>query len=832
MKNNSTDIHTSLSLSHNPEHNNQVDLYQSIFTRFPDAIITIDFHGEIIDMNQQLLLLIGYKKEELENQSFPPFISEDKKEETYTFFEKVISGRPVQHYSKLIHKLGHEVPVKITSTPIYENKKVIGIYAIIHDLSEYDRNVRNLTRIKESWFHAESVANIGSWEVNAQSGAITWSDQTYKIFDKKEWINEPLEMEAIFEMTHPEDYELFRNTVYNALETGEEYHLEIRIHTEVHNDKHVYIKGNVVLDDDGEVVRLFGIIQDITKLRNIEQTMEFNQKRLWKIYDSLDLVIWTYDLVNREISFVSKGVENLVNIDRSQVMHENFDWPSFIHPEDVETFLAERKKVFTGKKIKHEYRIITTDGQIKWLEEQAVPVYDHNQKLIRMDCVLIDSTEQKQYQKHMEYISQYDTLTGLRNRHSFEKLIEDKIRKQPDRPFWILYLDLDNFKSINDSFGHGVGDQTLEAVARLTEKLIGDRGIACRLSGDEFVLSIDNLHKGETIEAFAEELKNQLEGTIELTDYQLQVTISIGITQYPPHGKNLNELITNADEALYHVKETGKNDWQIYNQSEDSMGYNRFLLEQDLHVALENDELELHFQPIIKAADSERAIVEALLRWKHPAGGYIPPNVFIPIAEKAGVIQKISQWVLEQACLTIKEFQSNYGKDLRISINISPQRFLRSTFKKSVIETLKKYDVSSESFIFEITETTFIQNPDIVTKIMKDMNEVGIRFALDDFGTGYSSISHLSMFDIDFLKIDQHFIRDIHQNERHQSILKGIFVITNELDIPVVAEGVETKEELDYLETYGCQFLQGFYFAKPMPKNKLEEYFAPQSTKG
>ncbi|MGP4070961.1 sensor domain-containing protein [Piscibacillus sp. B03] len=798
----------------------QKDLYK----RFPDGIVTVDRTGIIVDTNQQLLDMLCYDREDLVNQHFKPFIVKEFQSETLNYFNRVLTGQSVKHYTSVIHKYGYEVTVRLTSVPIFEQDKVIGMYALVHDLSETERDLNDLFNVKEKLISVQATADIGSWEVDLNTNTIHWSDQVYEIYERPEWREATLDLEGILTLTHPKDYDHFRNTVLQAMEYGTSFELDYRIKTRS-GVRTLHTRGDSILDNQGTPVRLIGIVQDVTKVRGLERDLTINRERLQKIYDSLDMIVCSFNLDNRRLEYVSKGIERMINVEVEQVYQNDFNWETYIHPEDLASFSRNRRQILRGEKVKHEYRITSKTGQIKWVEEQAIPIFDENGNITQIDGVLVDFTERKLHEQEMEFIANHDHLTGLKNRRNFEAHAQKLMSKRKKVPFWLIYLDLDNFKSINDSLGHDIGDQVLTLTATRLNNIIEDRGVCARLNGDEFVILVHQHRDGETIQDIAQRLKVSLERIMLVDEYQLQVTSSIGISHFPTHGNTLNDLINNADRAVHYVKMIGKNSWQIFEDDVEKRTFNDYELEQDLHFAIEKDQLELYLQPILNNQLNQVPLAEALIRWKHPKYGYIPPNVFIPIAEKSGLIHQIDHFVLRQTCETISRWKSRFGTEIAITNNLSPKRFLRHSFKNYVLDTLDYYQVDASQIIFEITETTLIHDYAVVNETINEFREIGFRFALDDFGTGYSSIAHLSLFNIDLLKIDRQFIRDIDQNTKNQAILRGISHFTNELEIPMVAEGIETEDELEFLQTLDCNYYQGFYFKKPCSVGEFEEYY-------
>ena len=461
---------------------------------------------------------------------------------------------------------------------------------------------------------------------------------------------------------------------------------------------------------------------------------------------------------------------------------------------------------------------------IEFKNGTVLECYSQQQKLqssINTVWSFRDVTERQKAQKTITHQAFHDALTGLANRSSFDRKLALALKEscQTQTKLAVLFFDLDHFKTINDTLGHAVGDVLLQKVAERLVNCIREGDTIARWGGDEFTILLPHINSIEDVTAIAERILKALQSPFALEDYHLHVTTSIGIAIYPDCGVDSETLLKNADAALYKAKER-QNNYQYYDRTINSQGEKLFKLGNSLRYALKQQEFALYYQPIVDITTGQIVKMEALLRWQHPALGLISPNVFIPIAEDNGLIVPIGEWVLEQACTQNKYWHKIGLNSLKISVNLSPRQFHEYNLTEKIVNILRRTGLQSSYLELEITETVMIQNKDIAQKIFQKIKKMGISLAMDDFGTGYSSLSYLKQFSFDTLKIDRFFVQNALNNAEDRAIIKAIIDLGRGLDISVVAEGIETKESQDFLQTLGCQYMQGYYFSRPLSAEK------------
>jgi diguanylate cyclase (GGDEF)-like protein/PAS domain S-box-containing protein len=456
----------------------------------------------------------------------------------------------------------------------------------------------------------------------------------------------------------------------------------------------------------------------------------------------------------------------------------------------------------------------------EWLTISIIK--DDNGNVTNFVGVFSDISDQKYAEKQLRYLAHYDSLTGVANRYSLNKRLEGLLQtaEKYHQQLAILFLDLDRFKQVNDALGHNYGDLLLKQVSSRLKGLLKNKDMIARLGGDEFVIVLPNLkHPKEAIH-IAELIIEALSKSFLLDSYEVYVTASIGISLYPIDGVDAETLLKNADKAMYDAKSSGKNQYELYHQEMHQNESRQMLLETYLRKALDRNELYLVYHPIVDAKTFEIVSVEALVRWKQKKLGDIPPSEFIPLAEETGLIIPISEWIIQKACEDLNNMHLS-GSKIRMSINVSALHFNQVGFIKSLQGIFQKTNVSTRHIVLELTESMIMPNAiETVDKLVK-LKQLGIKLSIDDFGTGYSSLSYLNRFPLDTLKIDQSFIKGIAMYKEDNAIVEAIIMMAHRLNLKVVAEGVENKKQYELLKKENCDYIQGYYITKPLPKHKL-----------
>ena len=448
---------------------------------------------------------------------------------------------------------------------------------------------------------------------------------------------------------------------------------------------------------------------------------------------------------------------------------------------------------------------------------------------VALYCVWRDISERKRIETEVLNYANYDQLTGLPNRRLFYDRLEQEVRKakREQQVITLLFIDIDRFKEVNDTLGHDIGDQLLVEAASRIKRCVRDYDTVARLGGDEFTIILSELHDASDIERISQSIIDRLSEPFMLGERESYVSASIGIALYPDDATNLTDLIKHADQAMYKAKNDGRSCFRFFTKAMQETSDMRMQLARDLRIAIAAGQFEVYYQPIIELDTSHIHKAEALLRWKHPEHGFISPADFIPIAEDTGTIHDIGNWVFMQAALQVKKLIAGLGRDFQISINKSPVQFMGADREHNYwIENLDAMGLPGSSIAIEITEGLLMNNDASINDKLLMFSEAGIQVAIDDFGTGYSSLAYLMKYDIDYLKIDQSFTRNLVPDAPEFALCEAIVVMAHKLGLKVIAEGVETEQQRDLLRQISCDYGQGYLISRPVPAGEFEKLLA------
>lgn len=469
---------------------------------------------------------------------------------------------------------------------------------------------------------------------------------------------------------------------------------------------------------------------------------------------------------------------------------------------------------------------VRKDGSTLPIELALSKIFLDGQR--RLIGLIRDISARKQSEKHLQFLANYDGLTALPNRELFRDRLEHAITRtqRNAKLVGILLIDLDRFKTINDTFGHTHGDQLLFSVADQLKRCVRQEDTVARLGGDEFAIIIEGLKQTDLLAKTAQRIVATMTLPFEMQHKEIFLGASVGITVYPTDATSIDHLLKNADTAMYRAKERGGSCYQFFTSDMNRTALERFSIESELHRALERDEFCLYYQPRVDVHSKQATGCEALIRWIHPTKGLIPPDQFIPILEETGLIVAVGEWVLTTACQQTIQWQQQGYSNLRMAVNLSARQFKDQNLVRHVDSVLSNTGLAAANLELEITESLLIDDIDAAIKILQQLHQKGIKISVDDFGTGHSSLGYLKRFAIDTLKLDRSFIRDTPHNPEDTAIVTAIVALARSLHLNVTAEGIETIEQLAFIEQLDCDEAQGFYFSKPLPSSEFESWLA------
>lgn len=588
-------------------------------------------------------------------------------------------------------------------------------------------------------------------------------------------------------------------------------------------EKLIFVDVSPIMSGN-KVVEIVGTVHDVSELRSTQRELQVNQQHYQSLFEhSHDYVIaynsnaQIVDMNPIALDFFGISKEMISSLSLTDYTLENYD--------EIRSNFFE--KAVEGTPQNFEIDINNKQGEKTYFNITLLPIIIDNQ-IKGIYTIGKDITKQKKVHETNAYLAHHDELTSLPNRRWFEQKLHESLLFAEDNrhELAVMFIDLDRFKYINDTLGHLIGDRFLQLMSsRLQESIENEKQFVARMGGDEFMVLCPIVTNRDEVIRIATTLLENLISPFYIEDYELLVTASIGISFYPASGTNSVDLMKRADIALYRAKENGRNMYQIYDLSMDERNYQSFLLERDLRKGIINNEFIAYFQPRVNAKTGETIAAEALIRWMHPKLGLISPLEFIPLAEETGLIIPLGKWMKRRVCEQLVSWREARIPLIPISINISSQRFLQKEFSTDVQELLKEYQLDGKWLQLEITENSLMKNEEYILDTIHEFKKMGIKIYIDDFGTGYSSFNYLKTFNIDGIKIDRSFIQNISCESENASITIAMIKMAQHLKMDVIAEGVETEEELSFLLEQNCHYIQGYYFGKPSPILEFEQRY-------
>jgi diguanylate cyclase (GGDEF)-like protein/PAS domain S-box-containing protein len=535
----------------------------------------------------------------------------------------------------------------------------------------------------------------------------------------------------------------------------------------------------------------------------------------------------------RTLEFASEGCLQLTGYRPADLVGNRLlSFSDLVHPADRGWVGSEiHDTLKSGERSILEYQIVCADGQVKWISEKSQGIRDEAGNVVMLEGIIDDITDRKRSEERLAFLAQYDVLTGLPNRSLFyDRLRQAVVRaKREQNMVGLLFLDLDRFKQINDSLGHAAGDRVLRVVADRLKGFLREVDTIARLGGDEFTVIIEGVTDPEQVASVAEKIKAALGEAVVLDGHDMLVSASVGITLYPQDAEDIENLIKNADIAMYHAKHRGgRQQYQFYDAGMAPLASGRLEMEARLKDAIENREFVLHYQPTIDVKSGRITGMEALIHWQS-AEGMIPPSDFIPLAEESGLILDIGKWVLHAACAQTRAWQREGLPPLRLAVNLSPLQFRQENLLGTISEILRATGLAPDHLELEITESAIMDRSSETIATLNRLAELGVHLSIDDFGTGYSSLAYLKQFPVHQLKIDRSFVRDLTMDRDDAAIVSAMIAMSHNLGLEVTAEGVETRDQLEFLRNAGCDVYQGYYFSVPLPARAFAELIRKQA---
>jgi diguanylate cyclase (GGDEF)-like protein/PAS domain S-box-containing protein len=586
-----------------------------------------------------------------------------------------------------------------------------------------------------------------------------------------------------------------------------------------------------LVGQDGAVFGVFIEGHDVTDQKHALDALKISNERWMFAIEGTRDGVWDYDLESGEV-FVTRRYKEILGYNEAQDSRLKETWEETLHPDDLPWVLEKFEDTLrTGAPYHVECRVQCLNGMYKWVLSRGVVVArDGAGRPLRVTGTLTDISEKKEVEATIWRHASVDPLTGLPNRRLFRDRLEHEMqRAQRDgSQLALLFLDLDRFKEVNDLRGHDAGDQLLAQVAGRLVASVRSCDTVARLGGDEFTVILTDLHDRSHVEHVAQKLIAQVASSFHLRDDIVHLSASIGITLFPTDGAQSEELIRNADQAMYAAKHAGRNQFRFFTRAMQDAAQTRIRMIQDLRRSFGTQDLQVLYQPVVDLQQGCITKAEALLRWSHPNDGQVSPANFIPLAEESGLIHEIGDWVFVEAARYSKRWSDLLARPFQVSVNCSPVQILAGEADKWPA-VLREQNLPGPGITIEITEGVLLNASPRVAEVFAKYRDSGIQIALDDFGTGYSSLSYLTQFDIDYLKIDQSFVRGIATSEKSRAIVESIIAMAHRLGILVIAEGIETQEQANVLRAAGCDLGQGHLYSAAVPAATMDALLSRQA---
>jgi len=797
-----------------------------LFENSPEAVVLVDQASRVMRVNGPFTALFGYTAAEIEGKVLDDLITgEEQREEAHAITRRVAAGEKVTLETVRRRKNGEPVEVAIVGAPVRVGEGREAVFGIFRDITRRKRIERELRRLQKAVETTQLGVTVTDTDgrilyVNpAEAEMHGWTveellDKDVRVF-AADGASMPLSPSQLKAVTS------WRREAVNVRKDGTVFPVQLM--------------SDVVRDADGSVIGIVTTCEDITRRKEAESALRASEERYALAARGANDGVWDWEVQTGSAYFSDRWKE-ILGYESYDLAAEIDSWLSRIHPDEAERVRTELQAHLEGatEQFESEHRVRCKDGTYRWVLGRGLAVRDAQGEPSRMAGSLTDIADRKKVEETLAHDALYDPLTGLPNRAFLTNLFERavrRVRRRHDYHFGVIFLDLDRFKLVNDSLGHETGDRLLAGVAERLERCLRPGDVVARLAGDEFCILVDSIRDTSDVIRVAERVQHELKAPFQLNGHRIFATVSIGIATSDGES-DVEHLLRDADTAMYRAKARGRSRFEVFDTAMHERAMHILEMESDLRTALEQGQIRLAYLPVVSLETRRITGFEALARWEHPARGLIPPAEFVPVAEETGVILPMGQWILHEACRQMAKWMERfpYMRDLSISVNLSARQLQQADLVEEVRRILESTSVRPGQLKLEVTETVLMDDPAFSTAVVERLGKLGVQVQIDDFGTGYSSLSYLSRLKIDTLKIDRSFIGSLGMPGERAVIVEAIIRLARELGITVIAEGVETVEQLESLRGLECKHGQGFLFSLPVTADAAGELLAGQSS--
>ena len=805
-----------------------LSLLTSTLEATAEGILVVDLNNKIVRYNKQFVemwqipdeIISSKNNEKCVNYVLDQLINPDD----FVNMTNSMNAKPeIESFDILVFKDG-KIYERYSHPQMLEGK-IAGRVLSFRDITERKRAEDTLRESESILAAAQRITHLGSWELyldnleDLNKNEVRWSNETYRIFGYSAE-HTKASNELFYNSVHPDDRALVSQSLINAISRKKDFEVEHRAILPDGSERIIQGQAELIVDEQtGKPVKLFGTVQDITERRRTDAALRESEYKLRTLFSSMGEGLAQVDS-NEIIEFVNERLCEMTGYTQEELLGKStFD--IFFDDEGRLTVDNENNKRRQGFSGQYEARLRKKSGAMLWVLISGAPIVNADGIITGTLGVFMDITERKCAEEKMLHDAFHDSLTGLANRALFSdhlRLRIERAKRDPEGRFAVLFLDFDRFKVVNDSLGHAEGDELLILIARRLESVMRSCDLVARLGGDEFTILLGELDAENDAILIAERIQENLKIPFEVGGSEIFMSASIGIALSTIGHTRAEDMLRDADIAMYCAKANGKARHQVFDQAMHDRALMQLQMETDIRQAFERGEFSIYYQPIFVIETSDLAGFEALIRWNHPTRGMVSPGEFIPIAEENGLILPLGRWILFESCRQMREWQDKNpaAKSLKLSVNLSCKQFLQPDLVEQVIAALVSTRLEAHCLKLEITESHLMENSAMSVKIMNRLRELGVELSLDDFGTGYSSLSYLHRLPVNYLKIDRSFVSRMTESAENGEIVNTIIKLAQNLKMKVIAEGIETADQLDQLKHLSCEYGQGYFYSKPL----------------